>query len=143
MRLLKAILISVLIITVFSLAAQERILQKPYSQVILTGRGFVVPSARVILLNTNPTDGEYMVSIFDPETNKTIFSKRTGKPINEEILLSHSGPYYVLVDSELPVVCALKGMTSYPSKEILNIEYSMGGVSAFLLAFLMFQEGRK
>lgn len=84
-----------------------------------------------------------MVSIFDPETNKTIFSKRTGKPINEEILLSHSGPYYVLVDSELPVVCALKGMTSYPSKEILNIEYSMGGVSAFLLAFLMFQEGRK
>jgi len=142
-RLLKAILISILIITVFSLAIQEKILQKPYSQVILTGRGFVVPSARVILLNTNPKGGEYMIAIFDPEANKTIFLRRTDRPINKEVTLPHSGPYYVLIDSELPVVCALKGVASYPSKEILNIEYGMGGVSALLLAGIILLERKR
>ena len=143
MRLLKVIVISILIITVFSLATQEKILQKPYSQVILTGRGFVVPSARVILLNTNPKGGEYMIAIFNPEANKTIFSRRTDRPISKEVTLPHSGSYYILIDSEFPVVCAIKGVASYPSKEILNIEYGMGGISAFLLAFLMLREGRK
>ncbi|MCD6558743.1 MAG: hypothetical protein J7K57_02535 [Palaeococcus sp.] len=131
MRLLKILLLSMLLMTSLSLLVQNRLLEGNTSKVVFTTECFVSPSAQALQVITNPKTSEVM--IFDPEKGSALME---GK-------IPHSGPYCVVINSDGPVTAAIKVNGRYVSGEVLNIEYGVGGVSAFLLALLILWEGRK
>ena len=144
MRLLKAILLSTIIMTILVFPIEKNALTQPISEVVLVGQGIIVPSSGVAMLSSNADDEtEYAVRVFDPERGGAILERNATSSFRGRVMLKHSGPYYFSVQTMTPVTMAVRIINRYPSVAILNIRYGLGGVSALLLAAVLLVEGRR
>ena len=144
MRLLKAILLSTILITILVFPIEKNALTQPISEVVLVGQGMIVPSSGVALLSSNAEDGtEYTVRVFDPEIGEAILERNATGSFRGRVMLKHSGPYYFSIRTMTPVTMAVRIINRYPSVTVLNIRYGLGGVSALLLAAILLMEGRR
>ncbi len=144
MRLLKAILLSMVIMTVLVFPIEKNALTQPISEVVLMGQGIIVPSSGTVMLSTSADEGtEYAVRVFDSETGRAVLERNVTGSFRGRVMLKHSGPYYFSVQTMTPVTMAVRVINRYPSVTVLNIRYGLGGVSALLLAAILLVEGRK
>ncbi|ASJ10551.1 hypothetical protein A3L12_04175 [Thermococcus sp. P6] len=144
MRLLKAILLSTVILTILVFPVEKNALSQPIAKVVVVGQGFVVPSTGIAILSSNGNDGtEYTVRVFDPEARRALLEKNVSGNFRGRVLLGHSGPYYFSVRMMMPVTLAVRVIDRHPSVKLLNLRYGLGGLSALLLAFVLLMEGRR
>lgn len=144
MRLLKAVLLSVVIMTLLVFPIEKNVLIQPISEVILVEQGIIVPSSGMAMLSSSADDGTgYTVRIFDPESGRTILERNVTGSFRGRIMLEHSGPYYFSIRTMTPVTIAVRVINRYPSVAVLNIRYGLGTMSAFLLAVILLREGRR
>ncbi|KUH31915.1 hypothetical protein APY94_11380 [Thermococcus celericrescens] len=144
MRLLKAVLLSVVILTLLVFPIEKNALTQPISEVVLMGQGIVVPSSGMAVLSSSADEGtDYTVRVFDPESSRAILERNVTGSFRGRVFLEHSGPYYLSVGSMTPVTLAVRVINRYPSVTVLNIRYGLGGVSALLLAAVLLVEGRR
>lgn len=144
MRLLKAVLLSVVIMTLLVFPIEKNMLIQPISEVILVEQGIIVPSSGMAMLSSSADDGTgYTVRIFDPESGRTILERNVTGSFRGRIVLEHSGPYYFSIRTMTPVTIAVRVINRYPSVAVLNIRYGLGTMSAFLLAVILLREGRR
>ncbi|GAB6136447.1 hypothetical protein [Thermococcus prieurii] len=135
MRFIRLILFLVAVFTLVALTVQHAELSKPYSDFAVGTSCAVVPSARVLVLNMNG-QGNYSVTFYDPVENRVVYSSTLSGYGRKVVKFNHSGPYCVVVSSEVPASVAISGRESYPSSRALSIEYLVGGTSALLFALL-------
>lgn len=144
MRLLKAVLLSVVIMTLLVFPIEKNVLTQPISEVILVEQGIIVPSSGIAMLSSSADDGTgYTVRVFDPESGRTILERNVTGSFRGRVMLEHSGPYYFSVRTMTPVTIAVRVINRYPSVAVLNIRYGLGTMSAFLLAVILLMEGRR
>ena len=144
MRLLKAVLLSVVIMTLLVFPIEKNVLTQPISEVILVEQGIIVPSSGMAILSSSADDGTgYTVRVFDPESGRTILERNVTGSFRGRVMLEHSGPYYFSVRTMTPVTIAVRVINRYPSVAVLNIRYGLGAMSAFLLAAILLMEGRR
>jgi len=144
MRLLKAVLLSVVIMTLLVFPIEKNMLIQPISEVILVEQGIIVPSSGMAILSSSADDGTgYTVRVFDPESGRTILERNVTGSFKGRIVLEHSGPYYFSIRTMTPVTIAVRVINRYPSVAVLNIRYGLGTMSAFLLAVILLREGRR
>jgi len=144
MRLLKAVLLSVVIMTLLVFPIEKNMLIQPISEVILVEQGIIVPSSGMAILSSSADDGTgYTVRVFDPESGRTILERNVTGSFRGRIVLEHSGPYYFSIRTMTPVTIAVRVINRYPSVAVLNIRYGLGTMSAFLLAVILLREGRR
>jgi len=144
MRLLKAVLLSVVIMTLLVFPIEKNVLTQPISEVILVEQGIIVPSSGMAILSSSADDGTgYTVRVFDPESGRTILERNVTGSFRGRVMLEHSGPYYFSVRTMTPVTIAVRVINRYPSVAVLNIRYGLGAMSAFLLAVILLMEGRR
>ncbi|ANF22548.1 hypothetical protein [Thermococcus piezophilus] len=144
MRLLKAVLLSVVIMTLLVFPIEKNMLIQPISEVILMEQGIIVPSSGMAILSSSADDGTgYTVRVFDPESGRTILERNVTGSFRGRIVLEHSGPYYFSIRTMTPVTIAVRVINRYPSVAVLNIRYGLGTMSAFLLAVILLREGRR
>ncbi|NJE02444.1 hypothetical protein [Thermococcus sp. JdF3] len=144
MRLLKAVLLSIVIMTILVFPIEKNALTQPISEVVLVGQGMVVPSAGMAVLSASADEGTgYTVRVFDPESGRAILERNVTGSFRGRAMLEHSGPYYFSVGSMTPVTLAVRVINRHPSVTVLNIRYGLGGVSALLLAAVLLMEGRR
>ena len=144
MRLLKAVLLSVVIMTLLVFPIEKNMLIQPISEVILVEQGIIVPSSGMAMLSSSADDGTgYTVRVFDPESGRTILERNVTGSFRGRIMLEHSGPYYFSIRTMTPVTIAVRVINRYPSVAVLNIRYGLGTMSAFLLAVILLREGRR
>lgn len=144
MRLLKAVLLSVVIMTLLVFPIEKNMLIQPISEVILMEQGIIVPSSGMAILSSSADDGTgYTVRVFDPESGRTILERNVTGSFRDRIVLEHSGPYYFSIRTMTPVTIAVRIINRYPSVAVLNIRYGLGTMSAFLLAVILLREGRR
>ncbi|NJE60733.1 hypothetical protein [Thermococcus sp. 21S7] len=144
MRLLKAVLLSIVLMTILVFPIEKNAMTQPISEVVIVGQGIVVPSSGMAVLSSSADEGtEYTVRIFDPERGRAVLERNVTGSFRGRVFLKHSGPYYLSVGSMTPVTLAVRVINRYPSVTVLNIRYCLGGVSALLLAVILLVEGRK
>ncbi|ASJ13332.1 hypothetical protein [Thermococcus thioreducens] len=144
MRLLKAVLLSVVIMTLLVFPIEKNVLTQPISEVVLVGQGIIVPSSGMVMLSSSADEGtEYDVKVFDPESGRAVLERNVSGSFRGRVMLEHSGPYYFSVQTMTPVTMAVRIINRYPSVTVLNIRYGLGGVSALLLAAILLVEGIK
>ena len=144
MRLLKAVLLSVVIMTLLVFPIEKNVLTQPISEVILVEQGIIVPSSGMAILSSSADDGTgYTVRVFDPESGRTLLERNVTGSFRGRVMLEHSGPYYFSVRTMTPVTIAVRVINRYPSVAVLNIRYGLGAMSAFLLAVILLMEGRR
>ncbi|HIP89783.1 MAG TPA: hypothetical protein EYH24_07785 [Thermococcus paralvinellae] len=144
MRLLKAVLLSVVIMTLLVFPIEKNVLTQPISEVILVEQGIIVPSSGIAMLSSSADDGTgYTVRVFDPESGRTLLERNVTGSFRGRVMLEHSGPYYFSVRTMTPVTIAVRVINRYPSVAVLNIRYGLGAMSAFLLAVILLMEGRR
>ncbi len=144
MRLLKAVLLSVVILTLLVFPIEKNALTRPISEVVLLGQGIVVPSAGMAVLSASADEGtSYTVRVFDPENSNAILERNVTGSFRGRVMLEHSGPYYFSVQTMTPVTMALRVINRHPSVAVLNIRYGVGGISALLLSVILLLEGRR
>jgi len=143
MRLVRAFLLAVLLFTLLSFSLQERALKTPTSGVASGERGFILPSAGILRVTTNAGEGaNYSVALYDPEEGKFLLKEHPKGQLNGYLRVEHAGFYFVWVKSEVaPVILAYRMTSKYPSREVLQIKYLVGGTSAVLLAVLLLKGG--
>ncbi|ASJ08015.1 hypothetical protein A3L11_01735 [Thermococcus siculi] len=144
MRLLKAILLSMVILTLLVFPIEKNALSQPISEVVLVGQGIMVPSSGIAMLSSNADEGtQYTVRVFDPEEGRAILERNVTGSFRGRVKLAHSGPYYFSVQTMTPVTMAVRVISRYPSVTTLNIRYGVGGISALLLSVILLLEGRR
>lgn len=144
MRLLKAILLSVIILTVLVFPIEKNALSKPVSTVVLMEQGMILPSTGTATLSANAGEGtNYTVGLFDPERRRALLEKNVSGNFRWRLRLDHSGPYQFSVRTMTPVTLAVRVVGRHPSVRVLNLRYGTGGVSALLLALILLVEARR
>jgi len=82
--------------------------------------------------------GSGKLVIEEATTGKVVFSKGIHERLGTAVVIPHEGMYnfYVLNGS---ATCSTLYRGLYPTKRVQDVCYTMGGLSAFLLAFLLWR----
>lgn len=128
MRFLKAVLLSVVILTLLVFPIEKKALSQPISEVVLVGQGIMLPSSGIAMLSSNADEEtQYTVRVFDPEEEGAILERNVTGSFRGRVKLAHSEPYYFSVQTVAPVTMVVRVINEYPSVTTLNIRYGVGG----------------
>lgn len=97
-----------------------------------------VPTARKVAISVvTENQDRYEIEVFDGVRNRFITNLTAVGNMYRELELPDSGTYYFVYRGNGTARIAVGTLAMYPSREVLQIEYLIGGTVAFVLAALL------